>query len=321
MLGRLPNTGANDGALLFDIDQCERWDARPTLAVLGAPHTSMPATELDRWFPPDRIELPGANPSTQTAYHALKGRRSLLLTHIGVAERHRSGHGDQQAIELIIDGEPVVLDPGTFRYSARSPWQQPFVGPGAHSALALISERRKPPRSRFLHTGMPCARVVRYVNSDEEQLVSRRIESGVSLTRTIRRFDDSYTVVDTVSSGSARVRWVLNEADLIAVDEDSVEVTLRRARVRIEGGIEQSLLERSDDDPLSGWWSPLYGHRLPATVVEVTIDAGRPSSASIESLGAASSVRSRITSLVSSSCDVVAVESDVDVADSNRDPT
>lgn len=283
--GRLPNFGSNDGAILFDLDETDRWDARPTLAALGRHQPTNRFSKLATWFPPERLELPVLSPTATTSHVTLSGRRSRLITHIGAAERHRQGHEDQQSIELSIDGEPIVLDPGTYRYTAPEAWQQPFVAAQSHSIPLPLDRPTQWSGGRFLRERMPTAHLVEHTLSEWEVVASRRQDGLQLFTRTVLRRDDSFIVVDEVSVGEAQVRWLLNAAPERSSSNDPLYLDFLTAHGSFHGGLEKTVVERSPDDPLSGWWSPIYGELKPATVVTVQIDDEHPSIACFQPLG------------------------------------
>lgn len=275
--GRWPNSGANDGSLLFDLNNAERWDSRPTLAMLGRPHLSTAFTELAAWFPPERLQLPGVAPGGDTTFISLRGPRSLAFTHIG-SSRHRQGHDDQQSLEIIFDGEPIILDPGTFRYSGEPLWRSCFMSASAHSGLMAGSPTSSAMAmdslsiGRFLNAGMPVARAVRYQIGDREVLSSVRRDKGVDLQRTIERQGDTYRIVDQAGANCLTVRWILPSDVDVSLNPNGLTARNCTALVQVTTTGLIRIERRSSDDPLSGWWSPIYGEREPAIAVLVEGD-------------------------------------------------
>jgi hypothetical protein len=266
---RLPNSGANDGALLLDLDSVPRWDAGPTLSLVGMASRSM---EAGVWFPSARLRLPLAQPSSSTAFVTMRGPASLLLTHVGPS-RHRPGDDDQQSTEVIIDGAPVVLDPGSFRYSGVGPWRQPFVAAQAHNA-AHEPHATRAAIGRFLRERKPPARVVEHrLRDDVEVLVTERpLGTGVA-HRAVVRLGDQFAVVDHVVGVTAELRWLIDQA--------------RVDMVQVESPRPPQVSDRVGVDPLSGWWAPLYGERWPAVAMVVALGNGESSVVRVGPLGAA----------------------------------
>lgn len=261
LAGSIPNYGPNDGSLLFDLSSCGHLDAGPTLALAGILRISPLAAEIRCWFdaiPSGRADQP-ASPEPESTYRTMRGPRSLLLTRVGV-ESHRPADDDQQAVELFIDGQRVVLDPGTFRYSGRPPWRNPFTLGSVHSVPTPTRADERLAVGRFLRSPMPSARVVHHDMTDESEiLVSRRRQADTVLTRAIVRADDRFAIFDRAEGDDAVVRWNLAT--------DSCEFDLH-----CPSGAES--LPRDDNDPASGWWSPSYAQLAPVEALQVSLTSG-----------------------------------------------
>lgn len=266
---RLPNAGANDGALLIDLDATDRWDAGPTLEMLGA--ASSHRSEAACWLPSSVIGLvPSSARRTTTSFPTLRGQRSLLFTHTGPA-RHRPGDDDQQSVEVIIDGAPVVLDAGSFRYSGIGVWRQPFTGAEMHNGPRPAEAIEAISIGRFLREAPPAATLLGW--SDEGavgQIVSRRTVGPVTATRSVVRQGDSYAVIDHVVGGDAVTSWLLPPH----AAQEGNRFNTGSATVELSGMSAVRVARRSADDPASGWWSPRYGELVEAVLVESLLSAG-----------------------------------------------
>ena len=250
--GWAPNYGANDGALLFPLDEAAYRDFRPTLALLG--HVD---AEPDRWEAPIWLALPPVRRTDSdvadatSTYVTMRGPRSLLMMRVGTG-RHRAAHLDQLAIELFVDGRNIVRDPGTFRYTAPAPWRNALVGPEIHSGPHLPGEAThlsrflvaQPTPGELLHHGM---------HGDTETVVASRPLGGGEVVRVVARERDVYAVVDTARDVDAVVRWNTGK-----------EARLSGTR---PPGATLPTLAPTDDDPGSGWVSDHYAQREPTEVV------------------------------------------------------
>lgn len=258
--GWLPNYGPNDGTLLFHLSNSHFRDFRPLLASLGA-STAPTHREAAIWLEHSEVsawETPAER--APTTYITLRGPRSLAFSRIGTG-RHRQAHGDQQAIDLWIGGRNVVLDPGTYRYTAQAPWRNALSNPAVHS-LALEDGTSQLSVGRFLSEGMSTAALMhqsRYNNI--ELVVSRRRAGAGHISRTIMRRGDAFAVVDCAEGVEARVRWNLDTLGNFDKEIEPLGSTLHAVPV--------------EDDPESGWSAPLYGVRESVELRFVPLSAGR----------------------------------------------
>jgi hypothetical protein len=272
--GTLSNMGANDGAHLLPLSGCEHHDVRPLLASLGMTTGAPAAAEQALWVTtpvdvPDLSDVPSAWPSlTVGGVH--------VLMHAG-ASRHRAGHADQLAVEVYVEGQPVLIDPGSYRYSGTAPWRNPFTGPDAHSAIIGTHEGRER-FGRFLAPPQSAAEVIGTGDgASSAWLVARRdTERGSVLWRSIVAQPTGLLLLDATEHGPARVQHAL--AVLQGIPRPEVALS-------VESGVLRGPREREADAPSSGWWSPNYATRSPSTVLAVDLDLGGATVLALGDLG------------------------------------
>ena len=100
-------------------------------AVFGRPKAEVPAPSGLRTF-----EAGGYS----VFRGSIGGRETLLiLDHgpLGYLSIAAHGHADALSVILSIDGEPVLVDPGTFAYHAGGAWRDWFRGTRAHNTLSI----------------------------------------------------------------------------------------------------------------------------------------------------------------------------------------
>ena len=83
-------------------------------------------------------------------FYVLRAGSLYAIVHCGDAGRHgRGGHGhnDQLSFELVASGEPLVVDPGTYVYTADAAERNRFRSTAFHSTLRVGgSEQNEGPR-------------------------------------------------------------------------------------------------------------------------------------------------------------------------------
>ncbi len=207
---------------------------------------------------------------------SVDGRRLLLVFDhgpLGYLAIAAHGHADALGVWLHVDGQPVLVDAGTFLYHSGGRWRDHFRGTAAHNTLlvggadssrisgpfnwsrkaraALLTSDTSPGRWHFEaeHDGYPGVRHRRRVACEGEGTVA---------------------IVDQVCGGKETCgveAGFLVHPDL-AVEPLQDGFLIRSARdpvlsIRHEGGME-ARLERGLESPIRGWYSPEFGTRQPA---------------------------------------------------------
>jgi hypothetical protein len=281
--GRLPNTGGNDGALVFRLSDCEIGDFRPLLVHLAAATRSCARVasgawdEEATWFGLAVTRAEGATPSprtpAETAYHALRGPSSHALLRAGKI-RHRPAHADQLHVDLWAAGVNVARDPGTYRYTAPSPWQNALTGDDVHNVPRLDGVPSARRAGRFFWIDWQQATVVLRLSDKGNEVViaelQPRSDSNALIRRLLARIGDSYVIADHVSPNKGAVRWNLPLATAVDCDGGltrAIGAGFAACLIGDEAGSQQ--LHPRDDDPVSGWESLTYGERSPLVPVVV----------------------------------------------------
>jgi hypothetical protein len=94
--------------------------------------------------------------------YAMTSDRSQLFIDAGPQGALTAGHGhaDALSIQLITNGRPVLIDPGTFCYVC--PERNRFRGTAAHNTLQVDGRDQAQPNGPFAWTGMPETTVDRW---------------------------------------------------------------------------------------------------------------------------------------------------------------
>lgn len=272
--GLMPNYGPNDGTNLLDLATAEHLDIRPTLSLLGTGTGDVRAAETSIWLRAKVLAGSQDAPPAPSTYSSLRGPRSLLFTRVGSIDR-RAADADQQAIELFINGRRLVIDPGTYRYSGRGPWRNPFVGLEAHSAPRTRERHGSRAVGRFLRSPIKPAELVEAdAQTTTDLMVTRRRDHSVTTVRAIVRDGDRYAVVDHISGGDGTVRWNLSGGLTLDVSERALVARDDWATVDVDANGRLTVHQRDEALPGSGWWSPTYGEKAACHAVEISMLTG-----------------------------------------------
>lgn len=281
--GRVPNLGNNDGSLLLDLSPCPIHDFRPVLVHAAA------ATDRPTPIPPgpwddeatwlglrprrDGAAPPGSDPAG-VAHHIHRGRRSHAVLRAGPL-RHRPANADQLHVDVWIDGTAVASDPGSFRYTATAPWANPFVTERAHNLPSVPGAPQAELRTRFLWDHWTEARIIGRVREPDHDVTDAELvlPGGAVLRRRVERRGDVHRITDRSSDPEAEVRWNLPPTAVVTHDRSGTgtSATGDGWQAAFTHGPGARVLDRRDDDPLSGWASPTYGVRVPVLALVLPV--------------------------------------------------
>ena len=210
---------------------------------------------------------------------------------LGLGSLAAHGHADGLSFTLHANGEPVLIDPGTFAYHTEPLWRDYFRGTRAHNTLCLDRANQAVIAGPFLWGKRYAIQMLHLILDAEQCDISARL--------------DGYRVPKRPRSHQRRIQWLAAAAKFIITDllvgADACDVELLfhvhpdRAvtqtasnRVSISGnGYALDLIlpsrlstriARGETDPPLGWHSPVVGRKTPcATIVAAgSIPAGDP---------------------------------------------
>jgi hypothetical protein len=191
---------------------------------------------------------------------------------VGLAGIGAHAHNDQLSFELAIGAQPLIVDPGSYVYTADPGARNEFRSTRAHSTLRIGGAEQSRLRSDYLFT-LPeeaCARCTRFEHDGPRASFEGEHEGFRALSRAVRhcrelRFDGELGVIqitDTVLGAEGEeLLWSFPLAPGEAmVQEERVCATFSGAALAIEADGVTLAVE-------SGWLAPSYGVRVPAPVV------------------------------------------------------
>ena len=280
--GRLPNHGPNDGAYVLPLSTAEYRDYRPSLTAAAVtsggtlPSRVTPNAEVLAWLDEDR---PAVAPERGSVL-ARSGASGWAIARAGNvvvfarAGRYRSrpSHMDPLHVDIWINGEPVAIDAGTYRYWADAPWSNGLVGAELHNTITIEGMPVAKRGPRYLWVTWPSARV-ESVKAESNGTV--RIEMvhetwqnrGVEHRRVVEVTDAGVRVNDQlIAPDSMRARATAHW--LLAPNAALPEVTSDRT-VNIE-------VRKGNPDSVFAWQAEGYGEKLPVVslLASATIENG-----------------------------------------------
>lgn len=161
--GDAPNIGANDGARLLPLADCDHRDFRPSLQLgmaLFAGRRVFPEggtwnTPLD-WLglrhPKAEMPAPTIRQFDDGGYFVLRCEGAMAVLRYP-RFRFRPSHADALHVDLWVNGENLLRDGGSFSYCAAPEVMNYFAGTGGHNTVQFDERDQMPKLGRFLWGG------------------------------------------------------------------------------------------------------------------------------------------------------------------------
>jgi hypothetical protein len=211
---------------------------------------------------------------------------------LGCPSNAGHGHADLLAIQCSVFGRPVLVDGGTYTYTAEPAWRDFFRGTAAHSTVLVDGVGQAIPAAPFKWQTRPAARLARWTsidsldNADGSHDGYRRLPDPVTHRRQVRFVQRRYWVL--IDDFEGATEHTIDLCFQFAPIEVRVDAGLW-TRARVDGGAGTGLLLRpwataplkvevheGELEPRRGWVSPDYGVRQPAPLVRYATVAHLP---------------------------------------------
>ncbi len=222
--GNAPNMGANDGTYLFNYDQKEYRDFRPTLSLASALYNK-PMSEkfvtshnLIEMFKIPKIHLENKSPKSkifsQGGYLKLVRKDGMALLR---APKYffRPSHSDALHLDIWQDGINWIRDAGSFSYALNKHELDSFSGTKGHSTIQFDNRNQMPRLSRFLFGDWLIPSHVEFSKSDNRMSASYTSANNNYHSRCVNKTVRGWTIQDEIRGEFkiAVLRWILNRSD------------------------------------------------------------------------------------------------------------
>lgn len=205
----------------------------------------------------------------------LNGRAvDLVFDHgpLGYLSIAAHGHSDALSLTLCIEGEPVLVDPGTWLYGSGGVWRDWFRSTPAHNTLNIDGQSQSLISGPFNWSHKASAALVESEAGPRRRLQARHDgylkRFGVLHQRSLACDEDAIVVTDQLLGGRHAAEIVFQlSAGLTASQEGSVVTVSRgdRAVLAIRFPDAAIAIGAGGDRPgQGGWVSPGFGLRQPA---------------------------------------------------------
>jgi len=291
--GRVPNYGANDGAMIIPLNNCDYLDYRP---VVQAMHYLLNGRKLYKsgiwdedlvWFFGSKALDAKVEPLPQQSqkyeaggYYTLRNSDNwaMLRCH---SYRDRPSHADMLHLDLWWKGINVLRDSGTYMYNCDEPWQDYFGSTAAHNTIVVDGRSQMRKLSRFMWSNWTKSKLstaksfengFAKIIQGEHYGYKHQGNNIVHRRGVLSLADVCWLVIDDVlGSGTHRIGlyWQLCDADFklkgntLTLQTDHEPVCLA---ILDSAGNGKCECFKGNDRPI-GWQCLYYGNRKPASTL------------------------------------------------------
>lgn len=207
------------------------------------------------------------------------------------------GHADTLAVWLHVDGQPVLIDAGTYLYHAGGKWRDYFRSTAAHNTMVIDSQDSSLPAGAFNWATKAKARIVELSNAPEGWSVTAEQDGyqepfGVIHRRSLRLSSNAqFSLYDRLLGSSHHLNY--NICFLLAPNL-AVKTLENSFKIQIS---EKTLLEiffKSHNPPPSKThihlvtntrpYSPQFSHKQPTTQLSIEVSAPIDTEHTVETL-------------------------------------
>lgn len=214
---------------------------------------------------------------------------SLLLDFgpLGLGSIAAHGHADALSLTISIEGNPFVVDTGTYAYHEDPLWRDYFRGTAAHNTLMVNDKHQSEMLGAFLWGRRATARLIEATLQSEtpEIIAEHDGYAPIIHRRTVRALPDRIEVVDQLLGSSEvvslKAHWHFHpDWKAERIDERTVLLgsNSKSLHLRLEtttGGQLQLLRGQEGTHP-AGWFSPCFGHKQFADTLRWNVSTKLP---------------------------------------------
>lgn len=205
----------------------------------------------------------------------INGRHvELMFDHgsLGYLSIAAHGHADALALTLFVDGEPVLVDPGTWAYGSGGVWRDWFRSTPAHNTLNISGKSQSIISGSFNWSHKAMTTLVRVAPEPDWSLCARHDgyqgRFAAVHQRTVARRPDGILVTDQLIGKAHEAEVAFQLAAGLTTRQNGNVVTLMRDEeplLTIRFPDSNLEIRTGGDEPgQGGWVSPRFGKRLPA---------------------------------------------------------
>ncbi len=195
---------------------------------------------------------------------------------LGYLSTAAHGHADALSFVMNVDGQRVLVDPGTYAYHTERPWRDYFRGTAAHNTIRIDESDQSQIAGSFMWQRSAESTCESYTYDQSLQTVKASHDGYLRLTdpllhaRRVQLHTEPQQVVVTdelICKGThfVELHWHLAPDCLVVEEGDSFRVTTATAEIvfRVAGNANLTMeLVSGSTDPICGWYSDRFDRKV-----------------------------------------------------------
>lgn len=230
----------------------------------------------------DLFERLQCNYHNKSTFYANEGhfifRNKDILFHFDAAPLGYlsiAGHGHADALSFIlhIDGEPIIVDSGTYTYHTHQQWRKYFAGTLAHNTICVDREDQAALGGPTMWLNHYKTKIISSESDSKRDFVSAMHNGyktkGIIHQRSILfdKEENSFEIVDYVEfskKGAHFFQIPLHFHPAVLVEHDGHYITVITKRKRLSITLDSNYsysLYQGETNPILGWYSEHFGNK------------------------------------------------------------
>lgn len=237
-------------------------------------HWLYPETELLRAQKQSLVQLEAASDFPYGGVSVIrKGGFVLAFDHgpLGLDPLAAHGHADALSIQLYLDGESVLIDPGTYVYNGNRKMRDLFRSTRVHNVVCIDGQSQSEALGPFLW-GRKAIVSESCLSRDNHAVTAAAAHDGYAPNICIRQVAISDDIVNIIDCIEARESFNAVSYFHLPFPPEDVRLSERSILVTLSSGRQLTLMASSNLEMYAFDWSPAYGILQRGTEIAIPFD-------------------------------------------------